>query len=150
MSDSSDSSDSGWNGSAFKQLLWRQSYAEIVQQQHPVVSQQHQDLRQGEQEMVAANIPEANASSVQERWTTFEEEKLATEHMLRRCGAQAFLDKLGGEVSARTKLLEKLALREQDVQLQQQIIKQKQQLVCSKQALGLMSKKVQSEVQRLP
>ena len=169
MSDSSDSSDSGWNGNAFKQLLWRQSYDEIVKQQQEAAEyQQHQEqqpadhqehqgevshddkaeksLRQGQQEMVAANIPEVNESSVQERWTTFEEEKLATEQMLSRCGAQAVLDKLGGEVSARTKLLEKLALSEREVKLQQQIIKQKQQLVRSKQALDLMFKKVKYNI----
>ena len=88
-----------------------------VQEQQPFESQQHQDqvgnnakaeedLRKvEEQEVVAANIPEVTISAVEERWTTFEEEKLATEQMLRRFGAQAVLNKLCGEVSARTNLL---------------------------------------------
>ena len=105
-----------------------------------------EDLRKVEQEMVAANNPEVAIAAVEERWTTFEEEKLATEQMLRRFGAQAVLNKLGGEVSARTNLLKKLALHEQEVKLGQQIIKQKNLLVQSKQALTLMSKKVKYNI----
>ena len=105
-----------------------------------------EDLGKVEQEMVAANIPEVAMSSVSERWTTFEEEKLATEQMLNKFGAQAVLNKLGGEVSARTKLLKKLALQEQEVKLGQQIIKQKKLLVQSKQALSLSSQKVKYNV----
>ena len=106
-----------------------------------------EDIRKvEEQEMVAANIPEVAISAVEERWTTFEEEKQATEQMLRRFGAQAVLNKLGGEVSARTNLLKKLALQEQEVKLRQEIIKQKKLLVHSKQALSLMSQKVKYNV----
>ena len=130
-----------------------QSPPRKVQEQHAAEDQQHQgennaqDLgKLEEQEKVAANIPEVAMPCVEERWTTFEEEKLLTEQMLQEVGAQTVRSMLGDEVSARTKLLEKLALCEQEVKLRQQVIKQKQTLLHSKQALILMSRKVKYNV----
>ena len=130
----------------------------IIQTPPRQVQEQHQDhvsdnakaeedLRKVEEkEVVAAHIPEVTISAFEERWTTFKEEKQATEQMLTRFGAQAVLNKLGGEVSARTNLLKKLALQEQEVKMRQEIIKQKKLLVQSKQALSLMSQKVKYNV----
>ena len=115
---------------------------EIAEVEEQLITFEQDELK----EKVAASVPEVAMSSVSERWTTFEEEKLATEHMLSKFGAQAVLNRLGGEVSARTKLLKKLALQEQEVKLSQQIIKQKKLLVLGKQALSLASKKVKYNV----
>ena len=115
---------------------------EIAKVEEQLITFEQDELK----EKVAASVPEVAMSSVSERWTTFEEEKLATEHMLSKFGAQAVLNRLGGEVSARTKLLKKLALQEQEVKLSQQIIKQKKLLVLGKQALSLASKKVKYNV----
>ena len=127
-----------------------QSPPRKVQEQHAAEDQQHQgennaqadvkettaataeDLRNVKENMVAATIPEVTVSAVEERWTTDAEEKQETEQLLQELGAQAVLNMLGDEVSARTKLLQKLVLHEQEVKLGHQLLKQKQTLAHSK------------------
>ena len=148
--------------------LWSNGLSSIIQSPPRKVQEQHaaedqhqqgentaqadvkaattEDLRNGEENMVAATIPEITVSAVEERWTTDAEEKQETEQLLQELGAQAVLNMLGDEVSARTKLLQKLVLYEQEVKLGHQLLEQKQTLLRSKQALILMSRRIKYNV----